>query len=381
MRLLKLLITACFLYIHQGYFIADAQYIQNPDKSDKTVKIGLLIPENKSLAAKRGAELAIIKANENGGLNGKPFQLVVRSMEGPWGTGSKEAVSLIFDENVCALIGSPDGRNAHLVEQVTAKTRIVFLSTWSSDPTLAQAFVPWFFSCAPNALQQADALIDEIYNKEKIAGIAAVSDNTYDSKLALKSFVKRTKSAGKTDPVQIFYDSTYQDFNKITDQINKAGIRGIVLFGKPSVFKKLIQLLAQKKMTQALFGELSLLDDDDSPEHNLKYYQNIILVSSINLSGPQGVSFCKKFQKSYGRLPGEVAAYSYDGMNILINAIRKAGTDRIEIQKALTKLKYEGVTGAIQFDDKGKRMGTPGLMEIKNGIPADIGIRDNPGKN
>jgi ABC-type branched-subunit amino acid transport system substrate-binding protein len=68
-------------------------------------------------------------------------------------------------------------------------------------------------------------------------------------------------------------------------------------------------------------------------------------------------------------------------MNILINAIRKAGTDRIEIQKALTKLKYEGVTGAIQFDDKGKRMGTPGLMEIKNGIPADIGIRDNPGKN
>jgi branched-chain amino acid transport system substrate-binding protein len=59
-------------------------------------------------------------------------------------------------------------------------------------------------------------------------------------------------------------------------------------------------------------------------------------------------------------------------MNLLIEAIRNAGIDRENIQKALAKIKFEGVTGPIQFDGKGKRMGTPGLMEIKNGVPVTV---------
>jgi branched-chain amino acid transport system substrate-binding protein len=182
MRLFILLFPACLSFAIPAFFVPNVQASQNPEGPDETVKIGLLIPDNKSLAARHGAEMAIRKANEKGGFNGCPFQLVTRSMEGPWGTGSKEAVNLIFEEEVWAIMGSHDGRNAHLVEQVAAKACIVFLSAWASDPTLSQAFVPWYFSCVPNDLQQATALIEEIYNKRKINKIAAVSDNGYDSK-------------------------------------------------------------------------------------------------------------------------------------------------------------------------------------------------------
>ena len=71
----------------------------------RSVKIGLLIQDSSWTSAVHGAELAISEANKNGGLNGRMFQLVVRSMEGPWGTGSKQAVNLIFEEKVWALIG------------------------------------------------------------------------------------------------------------------------------------------------------------------------------------------------------------------------------------------------------------------------------------
>jgi ABC-type branched-subunit amino acid transport system substrate-binding protein len=110
-----------------GSYVPDALSFQIPVKADTTVKIGLLIQDNNSLAARYGAELAIRKANETGGFRGKQFRLITRSMEGPWGTGSKQAVDLIDGENVCAILGSHDGRNAHLVEQVSAKERIVFL--------------------------------------------------------------------------------------------------------------------------------------------------------------------------------------------------------------------------------------------------------------
>ena len=372
MRLLKIFLTAFFLFADTGYPVSLAQAVQNRHISGNTVKIGLLIPQNTSMAAKQGAEMAIRKANEKGGIDGKHFQLEVRSMEGPWGTGSKQAVSLIFEENVCALIGSPDGRNAHLVEQVTPKARIVFVSTWASDPTLAQAFVPWYFSCVPNALQQADALITEIYNKEKIDRLAVVSDSTYDSKLALESFIKRTKLAGKSDPLQLFYVNANQNFNDIIDKIDKAKADGILLLAQSMTAERLIQQLKQRKMNLKVFGELSLLDDDYISASDLKYFEDVKFVTYGSTNGSGISSFREEFRKTYGRLPGAVAAYSFDGMSLLIEAIRKSGTDQIEIQKALAKMHFDGVTGKVQFDDKGKRVGTPGMAEIKNGIPVSV---------
>jgi branched-chain amino acid transport system substrate-binding protein len=372
MKLLKILFWAGLMFPLLALIVPNVQSSQNPDGPYRTVKIGLLIPDNKSLAARRGAEMAIRKANEKGGFNGRHFQLIVRSMEGPWGTGSKEAVNLIFEEEVWAIMGSHDGRNAHLVEQVTTKARIVFLSAWASDPTLSQAFVPWYFSCVPNDLQQADALIEEVYDKRIIAKIAAVSDNGYDSKLALESFYKKTKLAGKTNPTQFFYKNSCQDFNVLIDQINKADVNCIILFGQPSASLKLIQQIRQRKMDQPVFGSLSLLDENELSDQELKDYDGVVLVSSGYWLSPKGLAFQQEFQRIYGKMPGAVAAYAFDGMNLITEAIRNAGLDRDKIQKSLAKIQYEGITGSIQFDDKGNRLGTVDLMEIKNGIPVTV---------
>ena len=135
--------------------------------SPSTINIGLVIPDPDALAASHGAELAIREANNEGGYEGRPFNLIVHSSEGPWGTGSKVSVSMVFDEEVVAIMGSLDGRNAHLVEQVATKTRVTFLSSWSTDMSLSHAFVPWYFRCIPDDDQQAIALIHEIYKKRK----------------------------------------------------------------------------------------------------------------------------------------------------------------------------------------------------------------------
>src|SRR5512133_3912397 len=76
--------------------------------ANEPVKIGLLIQEKTSLAAIQGAEMAISIANKNGGFKGRSFQLLTKGMEGPWGTGSRMAVDLIWEDNVSALIGSHD---------------------------------------------------------------------------------------------------------------------------------------------------------------------------------------------------------------------------------------------------------------------------------
>ena len=373
MKLLNVIFPTCLVVTAVFLLIPGILTSQNRELSSGIIKIGLLIPDNKSIEAKFGAALAIQEANERGGVNGQKFQLVTRSMEGPWGTGSKEAVSLIFDEEVWAIMGSHDGRNAHLVEQVTTKTRMVFLSAWASDATLSQAFVPWYFSCVPNDNQQAFALTDEIYKKRKITKIATVSDTGYDSKLALESFLKEVKSKGKPDPSQLFYTTgSNEEMNMLIKRIHKSDIKGIVLLGMPSVSLRFIQKLRQNNMDQPIFGTLSLLGENENIDLERGNYENMILITSVNWSGLKGISFKKEFQKKYNKLPGTVAAYAYDGMNAIIEAIRNTGLHKEKMQEAMSKVGHEGVTGPIQFDDKGNRLNSAQLVEITNGTSVKI---------
>jgi branched-chain amino acid transport system substrate-binding protein len=328
---------------------------------EKTIKIGLLVNDMNSIAAINAANMAITKANEEGGYKGNLFKLEIRSLEGPWGTGSKQAVSLIFDEKVCAIMGSHDGRNAHLVEQASTKAKTVFLSAWSGDPTLSQAFVPWFFTCVPSDIQQADALIREIYGKRKIKNIAVVTESGYDTESALNNFLKQNKAAGKNQPVQFRYKYHESNLASLADSIDKAKAEGVILFGNPASSLEIVKLLRLKKTEKTIFGTLLLL----AGNQNLKSFENVALTSGVHWSSNKASAFNEEYKKLYGTEPGSVAAYSYDGMTMLTDAIRNTGTERENIQKYLAGVIFDGVTGRIQLDEKGKRIGIPGIMQTK----------------
>jgi branched-chain amino acid transport system substrate-binding protein len=278
-------------------------------------------------------------------------------MEGPWGTGSKEAVNMIFEDEVTAIMGSHDGRNAHLVEQVTTKTRVVFLSAWATDPTLSQAFVPWYFNCVPNDLQQADMLIKAIFNRKPNAKVAVIALDDYDSKMGVESFLKRIKASAKPDPMQLIYDPASANAPALADQISRAGISSILFFGKRSEYAKLLDEIARRKMNISFYGSLSLLGDEQVTGALSQLFADLVETTFGNWSSPGYKSFGKSYRNKYGSDPDARACYAYDGMNLIIAAVRKAGTDRENIQKSLSAIHYEGVTGPIRFDSKGNRVG------------------------
>jgi branched-chain amino acid transport system substrate-binding protein len=369
MKISKLLFPVFVIIASLAFINSNVFALQFSKDYGKNIKIGLLITDNKSHAAKQGAELAIRIANENGGYNGQHFELVVRSMEGPWGTGSKQAVNLIFDEQVCAILGSHDGRNAHLVEQVAVKTRVVFMSSWAGDPTLSQAFVPWYFSCVPNDLQQADIFIEEIYNTREYLTVATVADSSYDSSKAVKSFLMRAMATGKNDPIQLTYNVRKPDLDDLVQKIQNSHAECMILFGEPSTSVKILQLIRLKKINITIFGSMALLDENAFNDQVMNSFEGVVFPSSGFWLNPESSSFSNEYEKSYGEKPGFVAAYAFDGTNLIIKAVRDGGPDRDNIQKSLMKIKSEGVTGTIQFDTKGNRLNSGGLMEIKNGIP------------
>jgi len=354
-----------------SFIVPGKTVAQGKVEFDNTVKIGLLIQDSSYSSAVQGAETAVTIANRKAGLNGRHFQLVTRSMEGPWGTGSKQAVNLIFEEKVWALLGSHDGRNAHLVEQAATRTTVVFLSAWAGDPTLAQAFVPWFYNCLPNDLQQAKALVSEICDRKQINKVAVISDNDYDSRSALSHFLREAGTRKKAEVVQFLFEDYGMNINGLIDKIKAADTRCIILFCKPLVSLDLFRKIRKSKINNLVYGSLFLLNEDQLSDQELKSYDDDLHVPAGIWDTSQSSAFRKEYQEHYGRHPGMLAAYAFDGMNVLIEGIRKAGTrDREKIQKALSGLNYQGVTGNIHFDSRGNRSDIPAIVKLKNGIPA-----------
>lgn len=367
MKLFKQVVRVFLLLTVATFTVAFISSFIIPGKPEP-VKIGLLIPDNRSVAAVRGAELAVRKANREGGLNGRPFMLVVRSLEGPWGTGSKQAVNLVFDEKVWAILGSQDGRNAHLIEQVSAKTRVVFLSSWSGDPTLAQAFIPWFFNIVPDDRQQAAALFRDIFPTPDGERVAIASDNSYDSRSLEKYFLEEAKKAGNATPSRFSLIQPEGDLKRAADSIKTTGADHILILGGPSASGKLLRLLTEKGISVPVTGTLQLLSENEAADKNTLDYRNLKVVSPVNYDDAVYKAFRKEFSFIYSAEPGPVASYAYDGMTVLIGAIKKSGVpDYNMIRESLARTDYMGVTGRIRFDETGSRTGTCNIAKVMKG--------------
>jgi branched-chain amino acid transport system substrate-binding protein len=78
-------------------------------------------------------------------------------------------------------------------------------------------------------------------------------------------------------------------------------------------------------------------------------------------------SFVEKYKAAYGVEPDQFAAQAYDGLYLIAEAIKNAGTnDRDAIRDALAEVKdFEGVLGMMSFDEEGDIVMDPTVLIIE----------------
>jgi ABC-type branched-subunit amino acid transport system substrate-binding protein len=190
----------------------------------------------------------------------------------------------------------------------------------------------------------------------------------------LKSFLQRIKQSGKNEPVNLLYKNSETELDRLADRVISAKADCIVLFCQPTASLKIIRLLRQRKLNQPVYGTLSMLNENMSSEKEFREFDRIMAVTSGTWNGTNYHAFRQEYMKLYGKAPGMVAIYAFDGMNLLIEAIRMSGSPELDkIQQALMKIHHEGITGTFRFDDHGNRVGNFAVMKILNGLPDTAG--------
>ena len=86
---------------------------------------------------------------------------------------------------------------------------------------------------------------------------------------------------------------------------------------------------------------------------------------------PRLKAFNTAYLKRFGQEPDVYASHAFDGMNIIIEAIKKAGLNRVLIRDVLTDMKtfngYQGVTGKVIFDDTWNNIRPIFMAKVING--------------
>ncbi len=331
-----------------------------------SVPVGLLIPDSTQRDAVTAAQMAIDAANLQGGVNGIPFRLVVRSTEGPWGAGSKESVSLVYEDKVVAIAGALDGRNGHLAEQVATKSHLAYLETRATESTLSQAFVPYFMRVLPNDDQQADAILQRVANRNG-GRVAVLYDQVYDHLHAARSFTRIANRTGQPDPLLLSLDTLGTDPGKLISVLQKGRLNHLVIPYRNGATLRMIQKVRQHLPQITVYGTLGLTTGMVPGDPEWQKLEGVVAISPGSGTEFSNNLFNKKFSERTGHAPPVGVGYTFDGVSMIIRAIRDNGTDREAVRDGLAAMRYPGITGTIAFDEMGNRNGPVSFCIIRNG--------------
>jgi branched-chain amino acid transport system substrate-binding protein len=80
--------------------------------------------------------------------------------------------------------------------------------------------------------------------------------------------------------------------------------------------------------------------------------------------------YADAYKKEYNEDYDTLSAWTYDGLKILVDAIKKAGEDRAKIREAILAVKgYKGVLGTFNFTPQGDGLSEVSVVQIEQSKP------------
>ena len=265
--------------------------------------------------------------------------LCMQALVGPVTTGAAVAVSGEIADDM--LMVTPSASSLDVTKDKTTVFQVCF-----TDPTMGTSAAKFL------AEKYADAKIALFYN----------SGDTYSSGVA-DAFAEQAKES-KLDIVdtETFKDDSSASF---TNQLTKAKEAGATLIFAPIYYTPASVLLKNAKDMgydvkmmgcDGMDGLLSVEGFDTS------LAEGVLLMTPFSADDEKNADFVNAYKDKYGDTPDQFAADAYDCVHAIAEAIDKAGIDTTadgadiaaELAKAMRKIKIDGLTGELTWNDEGQ---------------------------
>ncbi|MGB9868165.1 MAG: ABC transporter substrate-binding protein [Bacillota bacterium] len=318
---------------------------------------------------KKGTMLAAEHINAKGGIGGRKIELVFEDDASDPKQAASIANKLSKDPKVLAVIGHYNSSCTLAGAPIYNKAGVVEISPGSSSPAVTTAG-PYTFRVITTDAFQGEYLAKWMVKDEGLKKIAILYEND-DYGVGLQEVVtKKVKEfGGEVVAVESYYLGETKDFSPYITKLRALKPDGLFIAGLYNEAALIAKQAAAVGWKVPMFGVDAL------------YSAELITlggsaVEGLRLSGffhpsnpdPMVQKFVEDWKAKYGKLGGTYAAYGYDALLIVAEAIEKGGATREGIKNYLTNMKgFKGLTGITSFDENGDCIKEPMKLIVKDG--------------
>ncbi len=372
------------------YFGAGRDIPEPTDISE--VRIGFIGPIAKQadqsfgLRMLHGAQLAIDEANARGGYGGKPFRLMVHddynnwqfgSEDGEqrptdpaiWGSASDEAVKMVYDEGDWAIFGSINSETTHILLRVALRAEIPIVNSASTDPTIPETYIPWYFTDVQDDRVQCFTLARRIFTELGLKRVALLRVNNRYGRFGVIKFRDAARRLGHPVVIEQKFLPGDTDYRRALRIIQDSRADGIVVWGDEPQAAGILKQMRELGMKQRVFGSYRTLGDELLAQAGpaAEGFEAVFSYDP-NRTDPKWTGFEQRYSTKFNEKPEQFAALAFDAMNALLESICRAGLNRARIHDALSQIyEYDGVTGHMAIDPLNKNVSPMYLGTVRDG--------------
>lgn len=341
-------------------------------KKEDVIKIGIVGPMTGAQAKmgtdfRNGVAIAVEEWNSKGGVLGKKIEIVIGDDQ----ADPRQAVAVankLVNEGVAGIIGHFNSSCSIPASDVYNRAGIPMITPASTNPQLTERGYKGVFRVCGRDDQQGKVAADFIIKKLKIKRVAIIHDKTTYGQGLSDEFKKHLGSVAEV----VYYGGITQgdkDFKTVLTSIKEKKPEIIYFGGIYPEAGLLVKQAREINITVPFMSGDGSIDPKFVEIAGASAAEGTYLTFSPDPRNiPQAKEFIEKYNAKFGEL-GPYSVYAYDAINILLTAIKEAGTtDGKAVIEKLHSMEFSGSMGKIKFTDKGDVAGSPYVIWItKNG--------------
>jgi branched-chain amino acid transport system substrate-binding protein len=350
------LTLALALVLTGGTTVLDAQ-------GKGTIKIATQSPLSGGQAAlgegiKLGTQLAIEKFKGSLEKQGFKVELVPFDDQAKPDVGVANAKNIIADKDILAIIGHLNSGVAIPSSEVYKEVQLTMISPANTNPTVTDRGYPNIYRVCGRDDVQGVVGSEFAHGTMKAKTVYVIHDKTTYGQGVAEFFKADAEKKG----IKVLgFEGTEEksNFDPIITPI-RAKNPDLIYFG--GIYEQAAPFFkqAREKGVKAKFLGPDGLDSSDLVKIAGKavtgmHYTSVAGPVSVY---PQAKQFADEYKKKFGKNPEPFAAQAYDATAIALKAIEAAAKggkapSREDVSAAVRKVKHTGITGAVEFDEKG----------------------------
>ena len=355
-----------------------------PPPTGTTFKIGAVLSASGPAAPlgqpeQRALMLLETQVNEDGGIDGHPLEIIIEDDESDPAKASTAVTKLITQEKVPAVIGSST-TGATLAMVPVVDKEMVTQICMAAGTKITDPVNKWVFRTPPTDAMAIQKVLEYLEKTLKVKKIAVLHDANAFGTGGADELQAKSQKYGIEVVARESYGSADTDMTAQLTKIKQTDAQALVVWGTnpgPASIAKNVQQLG---ITLPYIGShgiasMKFIELAGDAANGVVFPAGKLLIPS---SIPEGSawreavdSFSKAYKAEYQMDIDTYAAHGYDAGSIIVEAMKKVGTDSAELRDQIEKTKdFAGVDGVYTYgptNHNGLSVDDLLMIKIENG--------------